>query len=176
LSRCHKNLDPNGVKRLLRKLTIKPFGLAAPLLPAALYWPSFSFQQHAKLVLALESFLGPIWLLTMYFFICMETEKRAFSCQRKKDFLHRTNFKAPEKLYAEERSIRPFLVMQPCLALAGAKMRCTDGKEGWWELARAMENTTGEIRPPPSDTPPIYTSPPHRPKARHHFPFRALRP
>jgi hypothetical protein len=73
-------------------------------------------------------------------------KKRVFGCPREKDFLHRMNFKAPEKLYEGEPLIRPFLARQPHLALAGAKMCCADVREGWREPVRASENTTGEIR------------------------------
>jgi hypothetical protein len=70
----------------------------------------------------------------------------------------------------EERSIRPFPAMQPRLALVGAKLRRGDARERWREPARTGENTAREIRSPTADNPLIYTVPPHRPNARHHFP------
>jgi hypothetical protein len=60
--------------------------------------------------------------------------------------------------------------MQPRLALAEAKLCRGDARERWREPVHVEENTAGEIRPPPVDTPPIYTAPPYRPKAHHHFP------
>jgi hypothetical protein len=80
------------------------------------------------------------------------------------------NFKASEKLHAEKRSIRPFLAMEPRLALVGAKLRRADASERWRGPTREGENMAREIRSPPSDTPPVYNAPPHRPKARHHLP------
>jgi hypothetical protein len=96
---------------------------------------------------------------------------------RKKDFLHRMNFKISESCLREERSTQPFLAMQPRLALAGVKIHHADAREGWREPTRVGENTAGEIRSPPADTPPYLHLPVSPPKAAPQFsPFRALRP
>jgi hypothetical protein len=83
-----------------------------------------------------------------------EEENRVFGCPRENESFHRTKFKAPEKLYAEKRLIRPFSAMQHCLALAEAKLRRSGARERWREPARAEENTTGDIQSPPADTTP----------------------
>jgi hypothetical protein len=92
--------------------------------------------------------------------------------------LHHTKFKAPEKLYAEKRSIQPFPAMQPRLPLAGAKLRRGGAREKWREPARTGENMTGEIWLHAADTPPIYTAPrASPPKGASPFPpFGAIRP
>jgi hypothetical protein len=41
----------------------------------------------------------------------MEREENGGLMSMGEKSLHRTNFKAPKKLYAEKRSIRPFSVM-----------------------------------------------------------------
>jgi hypothetical protein len=80
-------------------------------------------------------YVRPDWLPTMGFLACAETKNACLDPQEK-DSLHRTNFKATEKLCEGECFIRPFLVMQPHLTLVGANMRHADAREGWRDPVR----------------------------------------